>query len=68
MKKCRKCAAELLDGANFCHVCGEKHGKNKKMWISIISIITIGTMSMGTYLYYYNGHSNKKVTADEKEM
>ncbi|WP_430794529.1 hypothetical protein [Bacillus cereus] len=65
MKKCRKCAAELLEGASFCHVCGEKHGKNKKVWISIISIITIGTMSMGAYLYY-NGHSNKKVTADEK--
>ncbi|EEK74086.1 hypothetical protein bcere0007_14150 [Bacillus mycoides] len=35
MKKCRKCAAELLEDSYFCHVCGEKHGKSKKVFLSI---------------------------------
>ncbi|RAN84104.1 hypothetical protein B5P42_07195 [Bacillus sp. SRB_331] len=35
MKKCRKYAAELLEYSYFCHVCGEKHGKSKKVFLSI---------------------------------
>ncbi|MGE7860707.1 hypothetical protein ACQKOA_06515 [Bacillus mobilis] len=65
MRKCRKCATELLEGACFCHVCGERYGKSKKIIISIISLIVIGTMSMGGY-WYYNSNSDKKVTSGEK--
>ncbi|MCU5375571.1 hypothetical protein OCA08_00220 [Bacillus cereus] len=64
MRKCRKCATELLEGACFCHVCGEKYAKSKKMVISIVSLIAIGTMSMGGY-WYYNSNSDKKVTSAE---
>lgn len=64
MRKCRKCANELLEGACFCHICGEKYGGSKKMVISIISIVAIGTMSMGGY-WYYNSNSDKKVTSAE---
>lgn len=35
MKKCRKYVAELLEDSHFCHVCGEKHGKSKKVFLSI---------------------------------
>ncbi|GAB6617975.1 hypothetical protein bcgnr5406_46020 [Bacillus cereus] len=65
MRECRKCATELLEGACFCHVCGERYGKSKKIIISIISLIAIGTMSMGGY-WYYNSNSDRKVTSGEK--
>ncbi|WP_242303551.1 hypothetical protein [Bacillus cereus group sp. BfR-BA-01350] len=65
MRKCRKCTTELLEEASFCHVCGEKYGKSKKILISIISLIAIGTISIGSY-WYYNSYSNKKVTSAEK--
>ena len=35
MKKCRKYATELLEDSYFFHVCGEKHGKSKKLFLSI---------------------------------
>ncbi|WP_375141010.1 hypothetical protein [Bacillus sp. NP247] len=65
MKKCKKCAAGLLEGSYFCHVCGEKHGKSKKVFLSIISVITVGTTSVGGNLYY-NSYSDKRVTVDVK--
>ncbi|WP_413574545.1 hypothetical protein [Bacillus thuringiensis] len=65
MKKCKKCAAGLLEDSYFCHVCGEKHGKSKKVFLSIISVITVGTTSVGGNLYY-NSYSDKRVTVDVK--
>ncbi|EEM00135.1 hypothetical protein FO524_12520 [Bacillus mycoides] len=35
MKKCRKYAAELFEYSYFFYVCGEKHGKSKKVFLSI---------------------------------